>query len=264
MIECLSLQDEGNFTDLDISVIFIDLKRSKDINKVYKNIDLEQREDDNEMQSIHSQLIPISEEAFLKILSESTSMKELFKEIKNSDQDSNGYLTLQELNNIFSQVYPKLASRSMFKIFRPFGSVQNKSLIEYKKMIEYFVNRMTNLKLGQDDNNKHTEIGKIEEKLVPQRLLSPNTKRMENIKNEFLKAAKDPEEIVPVSFENSPERIPDIEIKGKTRLEALLSPRVKTRSLPKLTADNLKKGLAKIPAATALSPRRDLNAKPSQ
>lgn len=59
-------------------------------------------------------------------------MKELFREIKRCDLDSNGYLTSQELTTIFKQVYPKLEGRHMFKIFRPFGSIQNKSLINYK------------------------------------------------------------------------------------------------------------------------------------
>lgn len=78
-------------------------------------------------------------------MTENTGFKELSKQIKKCDIDSNGYLTSSELNTVFWQVYPKLEGRSMFKIFRSFGSIQNKNLIEYKKLIAYLKSRISQL-----------------------------------------------------------------------------------------------------------------------
>lgn len=104
-------------------------------------------------------------------------------------------------------------------------------------------------------------------KSLPNRLLSPNTKRMENIKNEILKVTKSSanlECLDPIHTRDIPEKIPEISLQGKTRLEALLSPRTKKRSLPRLTSDNLKNQLRDIPVNTAMSPRREALSKMSQ
>lgn len=97
----MSLKDEGNSTELDISNILVDLKQSRDMNKVYKTIDLEKREDEEEMRSLHDKLLPISEENLLQIMTENQSFKELSREIKKCDLDNNGYLTSSELNTVF-------------------------------------------------------------------------------------------------------------------------------------------------------------------
>jgi len=51
------------------------------------------------------------------------------------------------------------------------------------------------------------------------------------------------------------------DLKNKTRLEALISPRKNTNHLPKLTYQNLRKGLRKLPIVTAISPRRQTMSK---
>lgn len=254
LLEFLSLKDEGINNEIDITPIWVELKQCKDINNVYTKIDLEKREDDQEMQNIHYKLQSISEKNFLYIISENTSFKELMREIKKCDLDSNGYLTLDELNIVFWQVYPKLEGRSMFKIFRPFGSIQNKSLINYKKWIAYIkakleklpakgeVKEIINEKLPDLEADHHEKLLTKDEteEIINKRLFSPNTKRMDNMKNNFLKAVKLHQGVEEIDLKDqklSNDIIPNIDLKGKTHLEALLSPE---RNLPKLTLSNLK------------------------
>mmetsp|Transcript_4143 Transcript_4143/g.5054 ORF Transcript_4143/g.5054 Transcript_4143/m.5054 type:complete len:140 (+) Transcript_4143:685-1104(+) len=82
MLECLNLRDDGNSTDINIQPFFADLKHSKDIDKAYNKINLEEREDEEDMKITMSKLLPISEEMLLQILSEITGTKELIREIK--------------------------------------------------------------------------------------------------------------------------------------------------------------------------------------
>jgi Ca2+-binding EF-hand superfamily protein len=49
------------------------------------------------------------------------------------DKDSNGYVTLDELDEIFREWFPvELEGKTCNRYFRSFGSVQNKNLINYK------------------------------------------------------------------------------------------------------------------------------------
>ena len=230
--------------------------------------------------------MPITEESFLKEIAENkSSSKELMKEIKNNDIDSNGYLTNDELNVVFAQVYPKLKGRSMFKIFKPFGSIQNKSLIDYKKLLSYIKARINQLSITEEKpettplengKNEENDIG-YEEKgnsfeLDPlkhnnNRLLSPNTKRMENMKSNFLKSINGnplQEENQNVEPQVLRESSPVGEIRNKTKLDALISPRMKRTHFPKLTSQNLNKKFRKLPLATALSPKRHVTSKTSE
>lgn len=83
LLECMSLRDEGNHHEIDIKSILVDLKSSKDINNVYNKIDLEKREDAIELANLNQKMLPISEENFMKEISENMKLfKELLKEIK--------------------------------------------------------------------------------------------------------------------------------------------------------------------------------------
>lgn len=278
------MKDEGNLVDLNIQILFFDLKQSKDMNKIYKTINLEEREDEEEMKEIHNKLLPISEEQLLQIMSEVKGMKELNREFKRWDLDSNGYLTVAELNQIFAQVYTKLEGRSLYKIFRLFSSIQNKSLIEYKKLTEYLKSKMSQTTQKPQpsklksiiDQNKEMDLiqQNIEHNEKPEKIENEayfyktdpkvqTTKRMENIRNEILKGITEIPELDTFYPKESAQILPDAEIKLKerTRLEALLSPRTGQRSLPLLTAKNLQKSMGAQQNATVLSPKQMMSSK---
>lgn len=278
------MKDEGNFTDLNIQLLFVDLKQSKDMNKIYKTINLEEREDEEEMKGIHSKLLPISEEQVLQIMAEVKGTKELNREFKRWDLDSNGYLTVAELNQIFAQVYPKLEGRSLYKIFRSFSSIQNKSLIEYKKLTEYLKSRISqsNQKVQPSklktiiDQNKEIDLIQqtLDQNEKPEKAENDNyfyktdpkvqsTKRMENIRKEILKSVAETPELDTFYPKESIQIVPDVEVnlKERTRLEALLSPRTGQRSLPLLTSKNLQKSMGAQQNATVLSPKQMMSSK---
>ncbi len=60
----------------------------------------------------------------------------IFKSIKKIDKDSNGFVTMEELDEIFREWYPlemegKTLNRHLKKVY---GSVSNRNLINYKQM----------------------------------------------------------------------------------------------------------------------------------
>ena len=202
MTECFHLKDEGNSKDICIRLIF-ELDKTKAIDRVYKSIDLEQRENDEELSLIQKRLMPISEEDLVKVLQKHRNMHELWKNVKKYDIDSNGFLTLSELNSIFSQVYSELKGKSLFKILRPFVSIQNKSLADYKKLKEYLEKRLADFsppedssqnmpnELSRNHNIKNAQtFSKEDLPLSPREVMSPSMRRMEQIKEEILKAAE--------------------------------------------------------------------------
>ena len=61
----------------------------------------------------------------------------IWKSIKKIDKDSNGFLTIDELDEIFREWFPvELEGKSPFYYFKRFVSVQNKTLVNYKKIKE--------------------------------------------------------------------------------------------------------------------------------
>lgn len=184
-------------------------------------------------------------------------------------------MTLTELHQVFSNVYPKLEGRSMYKLFRQFSSIQNKNLIEYRKLLEYLKARISQgspknlLEKVQNvvcEQTKETEhiVSNAEEtdKLVPKEAVfykSPTTKRMQNIKNEILKQVMNsqgpetfnPVDTVPTLQELEPELI------ERTKLEGLISPRMERKALPKLNSRNLQKSMNIHKNGMALSQNRE-------
>ena len=66
-IDCFDLKDERNTTEINIKLIF-ELSRDQEMNKIYKQIDLEKCEDEKEL-SMQQRLMPVTEENLLKLLS---------------------------------------------------------------------------------------------------------------------------------------------------------------------------------------------------
>ena len=60
----------------------------------------------------------------------------IWKSIKKIDKDSNGYVTNDELDEIFREWFPlELDGKSLIRFFRThYGSIANKNLINYKQL----------------------------------------------------------------------------------------------------------------------------------
>jgi len=59
----------------------------------------------------------------------------IWRSIKKIDKDSNGFVTVDELEEIFKEWFPiELEGKTCYHYFKKFGSVQNRALINYKKI----------------------------------------------------------------------------------------------------------------------------------
>lgn len=57
--------------------------------------------------------------------------------LKELDPERNGYVTNQELEDVFRSVYPeKLKNVNLKRIFASYASIQNKLLIDYKRVLK--------------------------------------------------------------------------------------------------------------------------------
>lgn len=91
-------------------------------------------------------LIPISEGELFKIMVNNNKYKIIVKELRKLDFDGNGFVTSCEFNQLFHECYKhELAGKSMLKVFRPFASIQNKNLIDYKRFNEYLQSRLATI-----------------------------------------------------------------------------------------------------------------------
>ncbi len=76
---------------------------------------------------------------FVQIIRERPQLMRIVKKyIKDIDRDCNGYVTNQELDDIFKLVFPsQLGDKDLLRLFRNFASIQNTILIDYKKLYTF-------------------------------------------------------------------------------------------------------------------------------
>jgi hypothetical protein len=90
-------------------------------------------------------------------------LAQVMKCIKEIDKDNNGYVTSQELDDIFKLIYPEeFGDKDLKRVFRGFSSIQNTILIDYKRLRDYLVEEIDrtkdeNLKVkGSEDRGQST------------------------------------------------------------------------------------------------------------
>ena len=78
------------------------------------------------------------------------------KNIKEIDRDNNGYATNQELDDIFKMHYDnELKKKDIKTLFKPFASLQNRILIDYKKLRDHIL-----VKLKEREQSKPSMPGR--------------------------------------------------------------------------------------------------------
>lgn len=83
---------------------------------------------------------PINDTELINIINKNNKIVNIMKIIKNIDKDNNGYVTNQELDDIFTMHYEKeLKNRDLKTLFKPFASIQNRILIDYKKLRDHIL-----------------------------------------------------------------------------------------------------------------------------
>ena len=90
------------------------------------------------------QLTPISEAELIDLVIRKNRLPQIMRVIREIDRDNNGYVTNQELDDIFKINYEEeLGSRDLKTVFKRFASLQNRILIDYKKLRDHLMARAT-------------------------------------------------------------------------------------------------------------------------
>ena len=85
-------------------------------------------------------LIPISPNDLINIIGKDNKMVDIMRCIKEIDKEHNGYVTSTELDDILKLCYKKeLSDKNLKIIFKPYASIQNKILIDYKKFRDWLL-----------------------------------------------------------------------------------------------------------------------------
>ena len=74
-------------------------------------------------------------------------MVDIMKCIKDIDKEHNGYVTSTELDDILKICYKEeLKDKNLKDIFRPFASIQNRILLDYKRFRDILLKRLNDHK----------------------------------------------------------------------------------------------------------------------
>jgi Ca2+-binding EF-hand superfamily protein len=80
-------------------------------------------------------------EELAKLIHRNNKLVDIMRAIKDIDKEHNGYVTSTELDDILKLSYKKeLSDKNLKLMFKPFSSIQNKILIDYKKFRDYLLN----------------------------------------------------------------------------------------------------------------------------
>ena len=64
--------------------------------------------------------------------------------IRTIDKDRNGYITTSEMDDILKEVYPEeLKNKKLKHLFKPFESIQNPILMEYKAFRDFILSNLS-------------------------------------------------------------------------------------------------------------------------
>lgn len=78
-------------------------------------------------------------------------MVNIMRAIKDIDKEHNGYVTSTELDDILKINYKnELTDKNLKEIFRPYASIQNRILIDYKKFRDYLLKSISDEKKANE------------------------------------------------------------------------------------------------------------------
>lgn len=154
-------QDREN-PKINIGKIYT-INTTKKIRKIYDKVDMYEEEDNPDLVDNSGyfgifyrqkvDLLPISESEFINIIYQSNRLVQIMKNIKEIDKDNNGYVTNQELDDIFKMHYQaELNNKNLKAVFKPFASLQNRILIDYKKLRDHIL-----IKFKEKESSKRNQ-----------------------------------------------------------------------------------------------------------
>ncbi|CDW71853.1 ef-hand calcium-binding domain-containing protein 6-like [Stylonychia lemnae] len=144
-------QDRDNIL-INVSRLF-SIRLTNKIRKIYDKVDMYEEMDNPDLVDNSGyfgifyrekvNLKDINENQFVDVISRNNKLVGIMKNIKEIDKDNNGYVTNQELDDIFKMHYEReLGDKDIKKLFKPFASIQNRILIDYKKLRDHILAKL--------------------------------------------------------------------------------------------------------------------------
>lgn len=125
------------------------IRATAQIRKLYDKVDMYEEADNPDMVDNSGylglfyrekkQLIAMKETELVDLIAKNNRLHQIFRVIKDIDRDNNGYVTNQELDDIFKVSYEELAKRDIKPLFKRFASLQNRILIDYKRVKDHLM-----------------------------------------------------------------------------------------------------------------------------
>ncbi|CDW74423.1 ef-hand calcium-binding domain-containing protein 6 [Stylonychia lemnae] len=154
----------------------LQLQNTSKIKKLYKQIDLNEEEQEDAQfvdmsgyfgkfyrQNVKLNQITIDE--FVNVIVKDNKLASIMRCIKQIDKDNNGYVTNQELDDILKYIYPEqFGDKDLKRLFRTFSSIQNTILIDYKKLRDFLLQKINESKQKLYPDHIHHEKSNDKEK----------------------------------------------------------------------------------------------------
>lgn len=213
-------QVDGNNRYIEMSHLN-EIIQANEINQLYDKVDLS--DDDEGVMGDFSgytgiavrdfkDLKPITYEEFVGFIQQDctksegkTTFENWKRSIRDIDQDNNGYVTTTELEDILKIHYPNFQNRNLKKMFKPFASIQNRILIDYKKFRKDLIDKIKDSKEDKDQVNP--EKNKILSLAYPKKsktklnsLTLGNLNKLDDVDNRTIKKNEDDDVISHVSI----------------------------------------------------------------
>lgn len=149
LLEAFPGKIDGSVKCIDMSHI-VELLPASEMNHLFDKVDLS--DDDEEMGDFsgytgiktrdRKDLEVYTYERLVELMVKDNKLPFILKSIKDIDQDNNGYVTTTELEDIIKVHYPQLTNKNLKKLFKPFASIQNRILIDYKSLRKDLIDKI--------------------------------------------------------------------------------------------------------------------------
>eukprot|EP00347_Sterkiella_histriomuscorum_P012608 403367915 len=195
-------RNEGEKFRLNISKLY-EVRYNDKLKKIYVKIKMSETDDEDVAVDTsgytgnfhrhvdEKNLKPYSMERLADLIFRNNQLVDIMRAIKDIDKEHNGYVTVTELDDILKISYKaELADKNLKAMFKPYASIQNKILIDYKKFRDYILEKLKLMKKLQSDNEniKKLKLLEIQKKELRDKISQKNQKirRMSNeIQNEY-------------------------------------------------------------------------------
>ena len=92
-------------------------------------------------------------------MSANNRMKEIALAIRQIDPDRNGFVTQQELDDIFRENYKKeMEGKHIFALIKDFRSISNKILVDYSKFKKWIYTKLQDEKKQKDSTHDQKKV----------------------------------------------------------------------------------------------------------